>query len=211
MEDNMKTEIDQELSNEVDRIFRAICEKEFEILETPDVKDNEHFGGWIVSSSDVPKMTDWSNIISYDALAEEFSMASLAIVDDCESITRTRTSSFLGLLQDHFKKTHPNEPCIIDDYDHHLLDDLVIDSCLIQNSCSLLKISLMYVEIHTQVDGSYKAVIDYCDAAILHIPYEDTEWEDLTPKDLESVGSSVITALKGLPSAKRWVELKAMT
>ena len=46
---------------------------------------------------------------------------------------------------------------------------------------------------------------------ILHIPYEDTEPEDLTLKDLESVGSSVITALKGLPSAKRWVELKAMT
>jgi len=212
MKDNMKTEIDQELSDEVNRIFRAICEKEFEIAEVPNVKDNEHFGGWIVSSSDVPKMTDWSNFVFYDALTEDFSMSSLAIVDDCESITKTTTSSFLGLLQDHFKKTHPNEPCIIDDYDHHLLDDLVIASCLIQSSCWIFKRLKMQVQIYAQIDGSYKAVIHYFNAEILQIPYEDRELEDVLDDGyFESVGSSVITALKGLPSAKRWMELKALT
>lgn len=198
MKDNMKTEIDQELSDQVDRIIRAILEQKQNVDVT---RAGESYGC---------HLEDQSINLRFNAITEEFSLCSEVAHN---SYVRTTAPTALQLLRDHFSKTHPSEPCIINDYDHELLNLSVIAGCIIQKSCRAYEIDSenMYVTIYAQEDDSYKAVVNYYDSDIKGIPFEDPQWNDMTGEGyFESVGSSVITALNGLSKA-RSEELKTLT
>ena len=198
MKDNMKTEIDQELSDQVDRIIRAIMEQKHKVDVTR------------ADGAYECHLEDQSIALRFNAITEEFSLYSEVAHD---SYVKTTAPTALQLLRDHFSQTHPGEPCIIDDYDHELLNLPVIAGCIIQKSCRAYEIDSedMYVKIYAQEDDSYKAVIDYYDSDIKGIPFEDPQWNDVLGEGyFESAGSSVITALNGLSKA-RSEELKTLT
>jgi len=196
----MKTEIDQALSDQVDHIIRSIAEQEFKI----GMDEAESDGAY------APHLEEYEVKIEFNAITEQFKMAST--VGHNHAFVQTTASTVLELLRDHFSQTHPNESCIIDDYDPQLLDQSVIAGCIIQKSCRAYEIDsdAMYIGIYVQSDGAFEVCVDYYDSDIRGIPFEDDLWEDMIGSgEFKSVSSSVIMAIEGIAKA-RTEEMKAL-